>query len=134
MLTMTSTSYKVMHPKVSKWTPRVLCCLTRLISESTTRSRGICFRSTLLHSQNKIGLARSVPIRMRKHEREVARTEKKGADELTREEKYLLQQLEEEIDTVRGFQNNDGRPEGSLKSLGGDALQQLESSLSVEDQ
>ena len=36
--------------------------------------------------------------------------------------------------TIAGFKNNLGIPNGNLKSLDGDALEQLESSLSIDDQ
>ena len=39
-----------------------------------------------------------------------------------------------EFRTIAGFKNNLGIPNGNLKSLHGDALEQLESSLSIDDQ
>lgn len=50
------------------------------------------------------------------------------------EERRFYDNLVREMDTMRGFQNNDGTPDGDLKLLDGDALQQLESALAIEDQ
>ena len=54
--------------------------------------------------------------------------------EMTPMQQYFLDRLQEEMQTMRSFQNNDGRPEGDLKLLDTDALDQLESGVSVEDQ
>ena len=55
--------------------------------------------------------------------------------EMTPEERKFYNKLIEEITTIRHFQNNDGQPNGELKTLADkDALVQLESGLSLEDQ
>lgn len=50
------------------------------------------------------------------------------------EETRFYDSLMREMETMRGFQNNDAMPDGDLKLLDGDALQQLESALAIEDQ
>ncbi|KAI0325977.1 hypothetical protein GY45DRAFT_1374345 [Cubamyces sp. BRFM 1775] len=54
--------------------------------------------------------------------------------ELSAEEQRFLDKLLAEMDTVASFKNNAGQPQGDLKLLDGDALEQLESHLSIDDQ
>ena len=54
--------------------------------------------------------------------------------ELSEEEQRFLDKLLAEMDTVASFKNNPGQPQGDLKLLDGDALEQLESHLSIDDQ
>ena len=60
--------------------------------------------------------------------------ESKRRPELASREKRFLDSLMEEMETMRNFRNNDAKPEGDLQLLDGDALQQLESSLAIDDQ
>ncbi|KAI0659447.1 hypothetical protein C8Q70DRAFT_1053815 [Cubamyces menziesii] len=53
---------------------------------------------------------------------------------LSDEEHSFLDKLLAEMDTVSSFKNNPGQPQGDLKLLDGDALEQLESHLSIDDQ
>lgn len=69
-----------------------------------------------------------------KDEPEQSKQDEDSRKEMSPEQKYLHQQLLEEVETMRNFQNNDGKPDGDLKLLDKDAIQQLESGLSVEDQ
>ena len=50
------------------------------------------------------------------------------------EEAEFQAEVLHEFRTIAGFKNNLGIPNGNLKSLHGDALEQLESSLSIDDQ
>lgn len=50
------------------------------------------------------------------------------------EEKRFYDNLIKEMDTIRNFNYNDAQPDGELRLLDRDALQQLESALAVEDQ
>ncbi|TFY58429.1 hypothetical protein EVJ58_g6427 [Rhodofomes roseus] len=52
---------------------------------------------------------------------------------LTGEQQKFLQKLIEEMRTLDSFKNNPGEPKGELKLLDGDALDQLESRLSIDD-
>ncbi|KAH9920934.1 uncharacterized protein B0H18DRAFT_1190512 [Fomitopsis serialis] len=54
--------------------------------------------------------------------------------ELTDEQQRFLERLIEEMRTIDSFKNNPGQPKGELKLLDGDALEQLESRLSIDDQ
>lgn len=53
---------------------------------------------------------------------------------MTDEQHAFLDQLLEEMRMVESFQNNPAEPKDDLKLLDGNALQQLESSLSIDDQ
>lgn len=65
--------------------------------------------------------------------KEVEETKRKGA-EMTFQERRFLEQLLEEMTVQMSWQNNDGKPAGELRLLDQDALEQLESRLSVDDQ
>ncbi|EIW58264.1 uncharacterized protein TRAVEDRAFT_47429 [Trametes versicolor FP-101664 SS1] len=54
--------------------------------------------------------------------------------ELSDEQRMFIDKLLAEMDMVASFKNNPGRPTGELKLLDHDALQQLESRLSIDDQ
>lgn len=54
--------------------------------------------------------------------------------ELSDEQRTFIDKLLAEMDMVASFKNNPGRPIGELKLLDHDALQQLESRLSIDDQ
>lgn len=54
--------------------------------------------------------------------------------DMSEQEQKFYDQLVQEMEVERSFQNNDGKPDGDLKLLDKDALEQLESRLSVEDQ
>ena len=54
--------------------------------------------------------------------------------DMSPKDKRFLEQLLEEMNVQQSWQNNDGRPVGELKLLDEDALEQLESCLSVDDQ
>lgn len=59
---------------------------------------------------------------------------KESIPEMSPEEKKLYDQLVQESDIQRNWQNNDAEPTEELKLLDRDAMEQLESCLSVEDQ
>lgn len=59
---------------------------------------------------------------------------KTDGPELTDDQRVFLDKLIAEMHLVESFKNNPGRPKGELKLLNGDALQQLESHLSIDDQ
>lgn len=65
--------------------------------------------------------------------KEAEETKRKGV-EMTFQESGFLEQLLEEMTVQTSWQNNDGKPVGELKLLDQDALEQLESRLSVDDQ
>ncbi|KAI0358058.1 hypothetical protein OH77DRAFT_1502602 [Trametes cingulata] len=54
--------------------------------------------------------------------------------ELTDEQRRFLDKLLAEMETIASFKNNPGLPKGELKLLDVNALQQLESRLSIDDQ
>ena len=54
--------------------------------------------------------------------------------ELTEDQQKLLDGIMQEMRTLDAFHNNPGQPTGELKLLDGDALDQLESRLSIDDQ
>ena len=60
--------------------------------------------------------------------------ETRRGPELTDEQQVFLDRLFEEMHQVESFKNNPGRPEGELKTLDADAVLQLESHLSIDDQ
>ncbi|KAI0819144.1 hypothetical protein BC628DRAFT_1404234 [Trametes gibbosa] len=60
--------------------------------------------------------------------------EKTAKPELSSEHDVFVDKLLIEMETVAAFRNNPGQPEGELKLLDGDALRQLESHLSIDDQ
>ena len=53
---------------------------------------------------------------------------------MSSEQKKFYDQLVQENAIQKKWQNNDAEPQGELKLLDQDALEQLESSLSAEDQ
>lgn len=59
---------------------------------------------------------------------------KKQEPELNSEQQVFLDRLFHEIHEVESFKNNPGEPQAKLALLGGDAVKQLESHLSIDDQ
>lgn len=59
---------------------------------------------------------------------------KPNEPELTEDQQKLLDGIMQEMRTLDAFHNNPGQPTGELKLLDGDALDQLESRLSIDDQ
>ncbi len=63
--------------------------------------------------------------------REVSASEHSDASD---EQRAFLKRISEEFLTIKSFKNNLGEPKCALKLLDGDALEQLESHLSIDDQ
>ncbi|KAL1944973.1 hypothetical protein VTO73DRAFT_2593 [Trametes versicolor] len=132
----TSANFKVMYPRNHAFARYVLPVAESEIKEQEWPGKKHDDKTppstTTSASSISSGMASSDEQKSVDEEHEIEDEAKEP--ELSDEQRAFIDKLLAEMDMVASFKNNPGRPIGELKLLDHDALQQLESRLSIDDQ